>query len=367
MQCKSAWNREFVDQACTKTFRNGDLKLHRENILFEREKCLLPAAQAVVVQRKELKKRQDRIEECRNQILLLRNDIDLLEIEMYHIRNNQKSEPRREFVRKCPVNECRGFLSNRWKCDVCDNHICSECNEIKGDEHVCDPGAVETIQLLKKDTKPCVKCGTMIFKISGCAQMWCPSCHTAFDWNTGRIETGVVHNPHFYDFQRQHGRLGRTPGDVPCGGLPSITELNAVFNAYGRYTRPSTTHGIMFYNIHRLVNHIDHVELAYEPHYSTMELRVDYLMKNITEEEFKKKLQQLEKRREKKRDIRNILTMFSHTCADIIRQLIEDHSRLNELCEVLMQLRSYTNQTFYTIQKRYSCIAPMISEGWDLA
>ena len=293
---------------------------------------------------------------------------------MYYIRSNQTPVEKKEFVRKCPVNECRGFLSTRWKCDVCENYICSECNEIKAPgapetpeaPHVCDPGAVETIKLLKKDTKPCVKCGTMIFKISGCAQMWCPSCHTAFDWNTGRIEMGLVHNPHFYDFQRQHGRLGRTPGDVPCGGLPSIHDINAVFHVYGRYNRPTTTDGIMFYSVHRLVNHIDHVELANEPQFSTLNLRVDYLTNSITEDEFKKKLQQMEKKREKKRDIRNILTMFSHTCADIVRQLIREPEHVKELGEILRQLRQYTNDTFQGIQKRYNGSAPMISEQWEL-
>ena len=47
MQCKHAWDREFIDQSCTKVFRENDLKKHRENVLFEREKCLLPEAQEV--------------------------------------------------------------------------------------------------------------------------------------------------------------------------------------------------------------------------------------------------------------------------------------------------------------------------------
>ena len=40
MSCKTLWNREFIDSFCTKYFRNTDFKLHRENILLEREKYI---------------------------------------------------------------------------------------------------------------------------------------------------------------------------------------------------------------------------------------------------------------------------------------------------------------------------------------
>ena len=56
------------------------------------------------------------------------------------------------------------------------------------------------MEFLNKDTKPCPHCGTMIFKISGCSQIFCVDCHTAWDWNTSKIITGVIHNPHYYEF-----------------------------------------------------------------------------------------------------------------------------------------------------------------------
>jgi hypothetical protein len=53
--------------------------------------------------------------------------------------------------------------------------------------HECDPDAVKTMELLKEGYESrAPKCGTMIQKLSGCAQMWCPDCHTAFDWRTGQ-------------------------------------------------------------------------------------------------------------------------------------------------------------------------------------
>ena len=48
MGCKTIWNREFVDSFCTKYFRRTELRRHRENVLFEREKALMPQSQQEV-------------------------------------------------------------------------------------------------------------------------------------------------------------------------------------------------------------------------------------------------------------------------------------------------------------------------------
>jgi hypothetical protein len=68
--------------------------------------------------------------------------------------------------------------------------------------------------MLKKNTKPCPKCGVRISKIDGCDQMWCVECKTAFSWNTGNIESGKIHNPHYYQFMRERGGMPRDPNDV---------------------------------------------------------------------------------------------------------------------------------------------------------
>jgi hypothetical protein len=141
---------------------------------------------------------------------------------------------RTKFIRACPLETCRGFLNQQWKCTVCNVHTCSKCNvpkvpkakETNGmeetndakdtndmeetkDEHVCNPDDVATAELLANDTKPCPQCGTGIFKIDGCDQMWCTECKTAFSWRTGNVETGHVHNPHYFEYQRRIGRNAR--------------------------------------------------------------------------------------------------------------------------------------------------------------
>jgi len=366
MQCKHAWNREFIDSACTKTFRDKQLKSHREEILFERQKCLLPQTQEIVARKRQTKALRDenavdqaKIDEIRhriNQRFVLINTIE-------STPNTSIRAERKQFVRKCPVVECRGFLSTQWKCGTCESRICPDCNEVKQDEHECDPGNVETVKMLKKDTKPCPSCGTMIFKISGCSQMWCPDCHTAFDWITMQIETGRIHNPHYYEFNQRGGHAAREHGDIPCGGLPSVADLNNVFKFDKR------SNAKVFYDVLRLIFHIQDDELRYryrvhyEPDYT--EARVSYLMNTLSEQDFKFKLQKDEKAREKIRDINNILTMFTQTASDILRQVVLDVSRHKEFETILNELRMYTNSVLDVISSRYSCTTPHITPLWD--
>jgi len=359
MQCKNIWNREFIDSACTKYFRNEKLKIHRENILFERDKCFLPDAQVILADRKE---RERIIKENNEKIILLRLEMYKLEEDNHRVRNRGAPQEKRKFIRKCPVEDCRGFLSTQWKCEVCDNKICHECNEVKVDdvEHTCEPANVETMKLLKKDTKPCPSCGTMIFKISGCAQMWCPDCHTAFDWNTLNIEKGVIHNPHFFDFQRLGGTIQRNPGDIPCGGIPTVTELYSACHINMRRNVPPESK--IIFDFCQMIQHIEHVEMIRPDVENNLELRIRYLTNKISEKEYKFILQKNEKRREKHRDINNILTMIVHTGSDILRQLVNREMNIEQIKDVIPNLIKYTNETLKVISKRYTCVVLQINE-----
>ncbi len=79
---------------------------------------------------------------------------------------------KKKFVRRCTVTGCNGFLSTAWKCEMCENWSCPDCFEVKGldrnAEHVCTADNLATAELLRRDTKPCPKCGEMISKIDGC-------------------------------------------------------------------------------------------------------------------------------------------------------------------------------------------------------
>jgi hypothetical protein len=112
---------------------------------------------------------------------------------------------------KCPLNECRGFLSNLAngrvvgdalnvkQCTLCRGCVCVACMQETVDEHKCSQDDVDTIALIRKDSKPCPKCGTYISKIAGCDQMFCMQCFSAYNWRTLKPITGFFHNPHYFD------------------------------------------------------------------------------------------------------------------------------------------------------------------------
>jgi len=392
MNCKQGWNREFVDESCTKTFRNKELKNHRENVLFEREKSFLPETQDAA--RREKQKRnlcklivdaRAEIDRQKELVYTLERNIDTLNAG-HNIEENVIQK--KQFIRKCPVDNCKGFLSSNWTCDMCENKICSKCNEIKAEEHECDEKNVETANLLKKDTKPCPKCGTLIYRSGGCAQMWCTSCHCAFNWNTGRLEEGMIHNPHFYEFQRRNATTtnNRAIGDIPCGGLPNLNELNTFFNKkppqrnprlyYRNYTDnvPLQTdlseNQTIIYNVHRLITHIEEYELRYNLRENTLivnnrDLRIKFLLNDIDEEYFKKVIQQREKKNQKTRDLIAILRMFSLTASDMMRQLVLNDLSQEDFCKNIVELKDYTNESLLNIGKRYTCIKRYIGNTWE--
>ena len=368
MGCKTAWNREFVDSFCTKYFRTTELKRHRENVLFERECALMPDTQPEVERIIQMRRIRRVIREQKQKLLELHHRYQTLQLgepipdeirilyremeityrHLEQIRNNGTiidNEPRR-FVRQCPIEECKGFLNEEWYCGLCERHYCKSCNELLDENHVCDKDVVETMKLLNKDSKSCPKCGTVIHKTSGCAQMWCINCHTAFNWRTGQIENGRIHNPHFIEFRRKT-MMSREHGDIPCGGAPTFRELREI---------GATNQILQYAMVIQQVEH-EHMFLDTRPIDNT-QLRIAYMLNDISKEDFKNFLQRQEKYKDKVRDLSNIFEMIGNTGGDLLRQYVLETERHDEIVDLLQKIIDYGNEIFETIRSRYNSRLP---------
>lgn len=360
MGCKHTWNREFIDSFCSQSFRNIEWRRHRETVLFEREKARMPETQPEVEkilrirklrvilasQKEKLFALYDEHENVNPEVLTLYREIEILYREIERIRTSGiVSEPVR-FVRQCPVDACKGFLNENWYCGLCDVYFCRDCNEMCADGHTCDPELVETMKLLNKDSKSCPTCGTVIHKTSGCAQMWCVNCHTAFNWRTGEIELGRIHNPHFIEFKNKTMR-SREHGDIPCGGTPSFKELRAMGAS------DTVLHYAMI--VHQLESETIFMDL--EP-VDNLHYRIAYMLNDIDEPTFKTFLQRQEKFKDKTRDLFHVYEMISHTGGDLLRQYMLEPQRHDDIIAQLHDIVEYGNEILDVIRKRYACSTP---------
>ena len=385
MGCKNKWNRIFIQSWASKRFCNTTLRRHREEVLFEREKSLFPETQPIVERILRHEEIQREIKKCSREIFELYNRHQIFQIpytrrEAYLEENHpdilEKSQRLRDlyrlsseldqpfdsttavvpkFVRKCPNTEgnCQGFLNEEFYCGLCKNTYCNQCNELVKDGHECDPDAKASIALIRRDTKPCPKCGTFIHKLSGCTQMWCPDCHTAFNFNTGAIEMGRIHNPHYLEYRKNGGMLSREHGDIPCGGLPSFAELREM-----QAPECIMRFRLTLNQLDREIQWMSRQPLGYGRCYSVRDARVQFMLGNISEAWFKKNLQKIDKQRDKNKDITDIYQMMIDTGGDALRQYAITPDTMEEIRSNINDLVDYANTVIRDIHARYTCVLP---------
>jgi hypothetical protein len=362
MNCKMVWDRQFMSTHFTKSFMSKEFKEHRENIVLERELGMMQATQPDVedvIRRRKIKQEIEDLIIKNNESYSLKNELEnqhtastkqelklaldlLREVkktiremnnQIRTLRNNYYSvsydpvKPK-EFIRKCPVEDCKGFLSTSLKCGICETFSCKDCREVIGNTtedrktHICDSDILESVKCMIKEAKPCPKCASMISKIDGCDQMFCLQCHTAFSWKTLRIETGVIHNPHYFEMLREGGiQIERNPGDIRCGiELDRMTTENIIYYGHGRFEN----HGM------RVIENIVRSVIEFR-HYATFQfrvnrlgtnkdLRIQYMMNELSKDKFKVMAQRRDKANQKNTEFYSLSMTFITVITDIIHR-----------------------------------------------
>jgi hypothetical protein len=349
IDCQKEWTRKFVVNTFSKTWVSNSWKDMNAKVGVEKEKALFPATMGVIA---DLKAK----DAVRAEIAQLQQQVDTLNSQKWRLQGQLinggiVAEKSVSNGRRCPDPECRGYLSTQWKCGLCEKWACHECHVIKGDtrdaEHTCDPDTLATAQLLSKDTKPCPKCSTPIHKIEGCDQMWCTQCHTGFSWKRGTIENRV-HNPHYYEWQRQNGggRAPRNVGDFECGR--DIADYNTArnitigFNKLRTYSNTLSTDDSMPLlitkdGVLKIIRNTIHLHEVCGPRFLVnnqdvnQDARVKFITKEYDDKKFASIIHKNNKATAKKQDIFNVIQLQHQGVTDIIFRMIEALSPINNI------------------------------------
>lgn len=404
MSCKMKWDTTFLQENFEKKFLTKEYKKHRENVLFEREKGMMQATQVKIEKKIKMEKIAEEIDKINKEY---NRKIYKLKEELRKVEKEKKGQ----FIRKCPNNECRGFLSTTFKCELCNCYACSECMEMTGftnkekEKHECKKEILESVKLLEQDSKACPNCASLIYKTEGCDQIFCVECHSVFSWKTLRMDNGKIHNPHYYELQRKtnNGIVARDPLDIECGrelNWNFLEQLEKIFKPKlprgwkedmrivehpftgipiehlqeKVYISPSgkiqTNHPGGENNIVILCDRIMYINEVERQRFRSLnitnknlESRIDYLRNKISEEKFKKLIQSREKEELKRQEINNILGMFIRAFTDLFYRLVDtiDLSIINEMEE----LRKYTNECLEKASKTYNCKKYIINDIYE--
>ena len=148
--------------------------------------------------------------------------------------NKIKKQERRKIC-KCSKNDCNGHLykyKTQLICDVCKNIFCAKCRkeifpakierfvedevieeenpkyksytEEQKQQHKCKQEDIDMTKYINDHIKNCPKCEEPIEKGEGCDHMWCPKCHTMFNWSDLKI-TKTTTNPLYFQWLREQG------------------------------------------------------------------------------------------------------------------------------------------------------------------
>ena len=378
IHCRVNYNDMTLGEICTRTYLNQTYFKHRQEVLINRERANLPALQETALREQRRRKKDSmvhtihtdiaafkarRMELMReyNQVYgeyygagqqtpermtrlnqLLDESNELLERVrekkdlIYAIRwpprahdepieEEKKEEEKKKFIRRCTRDGCQGFLSTAWKCGLCEWHSCAHCFMVKGQAHdvphECKKEDLETAELIKKDCKPCPKCGEFIQKSSGCDQMFCISCQTPFSWTSGKIVTsGPIHNPHYYEWmKRTGGAMPRNPADVPCGGFPGAWELVRFPRGVRR------EHGNLFYEFHRICQELQDISTRnFRTHFDNTQftqMNVKFLLGELEEKKWGQQLAIAEKKKKRDGEVQEIMGAFRMAAVELVNRV----------------------------------------------
>lgn len=374
MNCRREWSQTFL-MTHFYYFMTSEYRAKRELLLFEKQKALIPTILPMAERDKKIELYQHYLTRTQQELITLYNPskmstlsiedwkrekrdikktIRALITDRHYILINEQIPERKSFIMRCTMEDCRGYLTVKYKCGLCSVEICSHCHCKIESNHVCNPDTVATIIELKKSTKPCPSCHTLIYKSEGCDQMWCIQCHTAFSWKSGQIEQGIIHNPHYFDYLKEKGELPRNALDVPCGGLPHFRRLYDFYISQS-YSMDEINYIRMMYEslVHFREWTLQHDLPNPQVQLSHNDLLISYVLNKISEKQLKASLYVRENKRERGLEERQILEAYVTIGEESFRKLIQQAITMEEFIHEIEHIKWYSHNELKQLDLRY--------------
>ena len=376
MSCHQSLDHSFLCDSVGTGWVNGAYKKHQSKVLLDKEMARMASAQPAAKRALDIIAKDKEIQSIKQQIRIMQNNYRTAKNDLWDLKS--RTPPvKKQFIQKCGVEGCLGSLSTAWKCGLCDTFSCSECHAVKGPArdtpHTCNTDDIASVAEINKSTRGCPSCGTSIYKIAGCDQMFCtiPGCETAFSFRTGHKETGIIHNPHFFEAQRAGLLAGegnaRAPGDRMCGGIPNERLIERLIEkacgppGASHYTREERGRMNILITSDNIANGTKNPLVSCQnfrytwadkvmwtvqgsAHFSAVivdplrarvagatdneDLRVQFLIKHIGEKKLKSDLARRDKKRQQDQAVLHIMELFSTVLQEELRTIARDTTRL---------------------------------------
>ena len=370
MSCNNIFTRALLIKMLGKKYIENMYKNHIKELLFNEEKTLIPLSMITVQVNKEIKEIIIEKEKARAEYSNELSRFDMFKLQhkikahdeyIRYLKMKPVEKIKVQYKYPCATINCDGFVNSKWTCELCDKTTCKYCFKIKEENHECLKEDVDTAELIKKDSKPCPKCNISIMKTSGCDQMWCTSCHTAFDWKTLKIVTkGIIHNPEYFRYMRENNlTIQRNPHDNPCANLLYDSYLKIANDRRRLNKILSDALLTQLYELYRRIQHCELVSLnnligkvnVYDEWKNNE--RVRFLEKDITEKQYKTNLARKFKEIDYINEVitlqRTIYEVSKETYIKVVNNIIENidkyiknNTKIDKI-EELINLQKFNN------------------------
>jgi len=256
------------------------------------------------------------------------------------------------FFFHCYMSNCKGLIpeNGNGKCIICKKFNCTKCQCERGIDHICDTKQVESVELLKKECKSCPKCRVLIYKISGCDQMYCTKCKTAFSWNTGFIEKGMVHNPHYFEEQRQNLPTPE-PEQQPLACQDLLVNSLPVVDIINRITNLNIPKDQIDDTVETLRKMIEIKSRLIDVNQDdNLQYRLEYMCNILSKQDFIKKIYINDKKGIQHTRINNIYNLFLIVSDDLIKRLVNKDLVYQEYLKEYNVLKVMTNTELHQLR-----------------